>query len=950
MKILFVSSIGKLFTYFFTSRRDPVSHVMAPKEVDFSFLEPTHVVEDEPLIPMGEVVLFDDFAFDDVSITEDDVVEWLKEDEFENAGKKTVELPSINRELEILKNAGVPDSLLPVCGLAISLHKSNGNSRIVVKALEEFSKLGEVKLTAEQKSLYSDLLSQYSIKDNDFFSGEFTSNYIELVKQNPSQKDWDEYKNFIAYHRNIDLPISRLTSNFRGCLGIKLPERERKYLYEVVIPYLKSHNYELSDIKSSFVYLSESNLNDNQWENFKKVVNYKMKLGCMLDNLTTSFAYLIRTKPNQEQCDFINKAITYSMKNGFGLHDLLTDFGRFVAQRPNDYKHELFLEMLDAIQDQGVKKKQLHLYTKGFVDLIEARASNLLLETYKTTALGTLNTDSDVHNLISWLNYCMKGLIFIRYPEAMLKNHNEGIRKGILNTPNQVVRSICELTSHSAIYTMLRSDSVPERSKALQIYTQISTNDHLPYPLFLDEARQKPNPEAGRVQGEIEKVMRRIFDVYHGFSALTFDCMRTPEKEPPAIARFGKDVANTFKYVHSNDPMGFPGKGFLVSGIKPEKLFGPDKGAEGLLQKYKEACKWAKNEFGDLENTHFLFTRGFIVVTSIGDKYKLPSGNEKGDHINYSYVVFNDHQHNYKNVAAYLVPTQVLNEMLKGTTFGLDDMGEATLNVEDINEKIPTPRAFIEAAQKIGANVLNIGWGSNYGGSLSNAYPPDSAPYHTWEPEMRQKGETKDFWGHVHKSHMHSGYKNTMKTLGDDILMFRQAHKEVYDITTSYQNLLDLFRISFSLWHKGQTAGEIIKPPNYDPFVDNDAREIEEVASEDIYGEALYNPNTPRMLFEAYKWHEGRSYGRNNPNDFPVLVVADTFNYWNQPNSEVYLDTYDMTLKIGDKTYELPTDFSEVGDVEITLWREKVMPYVSSISKDLRFYHKKDLGLLKEVT
>ncbi|MBI3307825.1 MAG: hypothetical protein HYZ79_00455 [Candidatus Melainabacteria bacterium] len=948
MKIPLVSSIGKLFSYFSVSRKDPIRLVTIPDKVDFSFLE-TVAIEEEDLIPMGEVVLFDYSDFSDLTpVSEDDVLDWLELDdiESENAGRHTLEPPTVDKELKILRDSGVPEDLLPACGLAIAIYKDNKNTEIVNKAISEFQQLGELELSDDEKDLYEELLAQYSMQEDDFFKGEFTSNYVELIKKNPSKKDWREYKRFIAYHRERNLPISELTGSFKLCLDVELPEREKTFLYDVVIPHLKDHNYELSNIKNSVAYLSDSKLDDNQWKNYEKLVRYKIKQCAMIDELTYSFAYLIRTKPNQKQCDIVNKAINYSINNGFGLHDMLTDFAEFVREDPSDYQHQLFLEMLDVIQAHE-KKKSLHLYTKGFVDLVKAKASPLLLETYKTTACTTLHTDSDTNNLINWLKYCTQRLVFIRYPEAVLRSHNEAIKKSILVTPHQTVRSLCELTSHSAIYTMLRSDSVGERSKALQTYTQITTNDHLPYPLFL--GKNKPNPEAGRVQGETEKVMRRAFDVYHGFSALTFDSKRTPDKEPPTLARFGKDAANSFKYIHANDPNGFPGKGFLVSGIEPKKVFASDKDNPDELHKYKSAWKWAENEFDDLPNTHFIFTRGFVAVTCLGDKYKLPSGNENNEDVNYSYVVFNDHQQNYKQDVAYLIPTDVLNEKLKGTTIRLEDLGEATKEYEDINETLPSPQAFMDAAKELGVNVLNIGWGSNYGGSLSNAYPPDSSPYHWWEKEMRAQGETKDFWNHVHKSHMHGGYKNTMATIGDDILVFRKAHQEVYDVTTRYQNLLDLFRISFGLWHKGQTAGEIVKPSGYDPFVDEKLRETEQVASEDIYGEASENQNAHRMLFEAYKWHDAINHGKNNPNDFPVLVMADIFNYWNQPTSPIFLDTYDMTLKIEDATYQLPLDFSEVGDVEITLWQEKVMPHVRDVSKDLRFYHKKDLGLLKEV-
>src|SRR5262249_6075501 len=155
----------------------------------------------------------------------------------------------------------------------------------------------------------------------------------------------------------------------------------------------------------------------------------------------------------------------------------------------------------------------------------------------------------------------------------------------------------------------------------------------------------------------------------------------------------------------------------------------------------------------------------------------------------------------------------------------------------------------------------------------------------------------------------------------------RRAHAEVYDAACSAQNLLDLFRLSLSLWHKGY-MGSADGPPG------ESSDEAELVLGDGVsLGRA--------MLKEAYLWHwyVGPD-GLFAPERCPILCDAPILDYWTKPVPRFRLDTFSMNLFVGGDTIQLPRDGTGEGRGEVEIWEKIVSPLVG-FGDDIRFYDRK---------
>jgi hypothetical protein len=228
------------------------------------------------------------------------------------------------------------------------------------------------------------------------------------------------------------------------------------------------------------------------------------------------------------------------------------------------------------------------------------------------------------------------------------------------------------------------------------------------------------------------------------------------------------------------------------------------------------------------------------------------------------------------------------------------------------------------ACEEMHVPFLNLGWASNIGG-LCNAYAPCSPPYFEWERELST--HDKDGAGHVHKSHIKGYYVSKADAETTRLLLpLRQAHDSVYRIASAYLGLSDLFRISLALWHKGLTLTEQM----------GDDRELAQDSDEE---EQSLSANELKMLEEAYRWNDLHQRNVVDPNAFPVLCIARTFDSWNMTSSPVILDTYDLTLRLPDGSrVSLDRRTGRVPDFLVGLWASRVRPlYRNLVELDLRF-------------
>jgi hypothetical protein len=121
------------------------------------------------------------------------------------------------------------------------------------------------------------------------------------------------------------------------------------------------------------------------------------------------------------------------------------------------------------------------------------------------------------------------------------------------------------------------------------------------------------------------------------------------------------------------------------------------------------------------------------------------------------------------------------------------------------------------------------------------------------------------------------------------------AHKHLHT-QQALLELLDIFRIGYSQWKKGQTLGsesrQSIAPRS----------RTELFISEH---ETAMNPGAARMFHEAIAWHKLGRGGRVAPQKLPLLVVTNTLDTWSEPHVYASLDTYTLTLQRPDGKVQL---------------------------------------------
>ncbi len=816
-----------------------------------------------------------------------------------------------------------------------------------------FPSLIKAKPNKEQWRLFEEVNDYY--KKRSFKIDALPFIFSRLIESEPTPLAWDIYKTAVAYYKKKGLKIDKFTKDFTE-LVYRNPTTEQLEVFKDIISFYMDNkkNYYLNQIPGHFSRLIWSKPSNENFNLYKDIIaNYK-EYKWQLNTFTWRFADFVvkdssedklENKALKEKIELFKDVLSSSKDNKFNVD--YVDFSRINDMKFTPHEWQVFKELIAVYKNRNWNPDY---FVKNFCRLVKESPTPLILETLKNV-IAVIPQKYDVFFHCNVLE-CFISMAEGKVSPTLLKTFNQGLQNGIIKPINPLLKALQEMAIHTAIVNLIGNDPEGIKDFSRTAIQDIASSDSLPY------ARVGKSLKAQKMYNETLEVYNRAFNSYHGFSSLTFETKRSPTKEPPLLARFGRDTAQSIKYLNAKDITLFPGRGFLISGPVLEKIFAIDKQSiinnEDPFHRYKTAWPWSKEIFDDLSKTHFLFTRGMIAVSCPGDpKYELEDSN--GKKINYSYVVFNDHHHNYGFDAAFLVPTEVLRKKLNGTTIPYENYTGPSLHkdIKDINEAGFKPEDLINEAKAIPANVLNLCWGSNIGGGLCNAYPVGSTPYHEWEKSEELKDETKDIYEHIHKSHMTGTYESHMtKELRNKLIPLRKAHDEVYMLTNRYQNLLDLFKLSLAKWHKGETLGEAQEPLNEtddDLFKKTETKFeqfLKEEALDDMEVEGFnLNPNANRMLVEAYKWHKEHESEKANPNDFPILVLANALDWWTKPESPFMLDTFDMSLTINDQKIQLPQDSNGIQEEELKIWHEQIIPYLRDSKADLRFYDRRDLEL-----
>jgi hypothetical protein len=493
------------------------------------------------------------------------------------------------------------------------------------------------------------------------------------------------------------------------------------------------------------------------------------------------------------------------------------------------------------------------------------------------------------------------------------------------------------LEEENAIVGLIRANSADEMQKLGVKFSRLVTGDAVPFRLGvgLENIEHRRNASdlelkshlelAQKMTNETYEVMSRSFNDAYGFNSLTWESKSLTEDVTWALSRFGLDCGHKLYSINSSDFNKFPGKGIVIQGLKTSSIFPSDPLAalddRDPYQALKTALPWCANEFDQIESTTYVFLRGLkAIIPPEGEAYEI-----KGTH--YSYLVFNQHFIKLTGARSFLVPTDVLCDLLEPSLIDFMDSAGFAPEQADINDTIYSPRVILN---KSGNKLINLGWGSNIGGGLCNAFKPQSPMYHEWE--VNRQRETKDRYGHVHKSHIGPGiYYDYSPEKEKKMQLLREGHYGVYRPAIALLNSRDIFCLGLAQHHKGYTAANTLDEQDLekrDLLVENPESGANEQTN--------FMIGLPRFK-ECYLIHKDLGIdGRNNRAKSPIMCIADTFDQWSIPDSSVYIDTYDMRMFAKGKFIQLPRDDDGLDPISQGLWKKYVVPHLS-LDKDLRF-------------
>ena len=674
----------------------------------------------------------------------------------------------------------------------------------------------------------------------------------------------------------------------------------------------------------------------------------------------------------------------------FDPHDFIMESAYSNKETSDHLKHK---QLLDEIINNTIQRPNSKL-------IMEQAKSEVLKEAYKVTTdlLGEKNVRSDFTERYFQILSEYDSPI----TDNLLKLFIGAVKAGSITGFEETKMHLLEITSQVLISEYIRASAENNKEQILKDYESISYADNPPYALS--------DPRAKQVFEEVLKVHLRGKSIRHAFSVLMFDSRRPPTKEPPLLTRFGNDSAQQTYYIDAKDIDLFPGRGFMIQGLIPEKLFvsnnSKEKG-EDSFKTYKEAWPHLSQDFEAVKDTNFIFTRGAIVVSTPNDKSCEIMVGANGEKEHYSYVIFNDHfgGKDFKHTGSEsicLVPTRLIQGKLKDTLVPYEDFsgyGKAKKDINDSGLNLPD---ILKEANTLNLPVLKIGSGSTFAGGLCNAWEPGKKWFYGFQDEvdlLYMPGVMKDAWGHTHKGDMLGFWtKEITPELEKKFISMRQAHDEVFSVTTKFQNRLELFLLGYGNWLKGFTVSEFIDEVSADESLAvNDDKENDGLESDpdwwkkDEDGNVIYkdsdeatfqeseqskepdsreeydlidlkkapqelgfiddkdktltNPNSLRMLVEAYKWHNGgKEKGITDKDFYPIIALGPSTDLWTIKDSPFYLDTFDMRLYVGDEEiYQFPEHKIGKGDFEAEeIWHQVILPHFNGDNVP-RLYHRKDL-------
>lgn len=616
-------------------------------------------------------------------------------------------------------------------------------------------------------------------------------------------------------------------------------------------------------------------------------------------------------------------------------------------------------------------------FLQGCNALLQERVSPAAFRVFCEAAVFHFQHER-VHDLPLLCNICLD-LSHPRLGTAVIENYLARLKRSRIGSPEESLALLTDMASHAVVKALLANSSSPlERKRGLGRLA-----------LYAAGPRELPSIYEQRgadLPAEKVHLLGKSIDLFNGFGALAIAGRRPPSKAPSLLARFGNDVA-TVHYLNAADLGAFPGRGVLISNPRLDRIFVPDEkanpAAPPTFRAYEEAWPGLAGQLRDFPRASFLLARGMIAVSCAATEgYLVPDIRDPFRKIRYSLVIYNDHFHNPGCLVCQLVPTIVLEEKLARTLVSYDDFLGVSRAHADINLQALDSLGLQQAAARHDAEIFEVGRGTVLlRGYENNPLSHFSREFEEVENRFRFKlDEIRNTPANARAADGYfdpafPSYRETqmlymtaaereeiellhgrMRELQSSIALVEGADaardRMIGKVILRHQNLLDLLKISLSLWHKGQTQGAPVEgfplpaaplARSEEPTTRTDGRPSGDRALFSFSAQdAGFNHNALRMLAEAYDWHSAAD-GKKGRGFFPVLAIAPTLKYGVTPQSPFYLDTFDMSGTIHGKSFQLPKDIKTLTLDDAAFWFGSVMPLVKGTTNDLRFYDRANL-------
>ncbi len=579
--------------------------------------------------------------------------------------------------------------------------------------------------------------------------------------------------------------------------------------------------------------------------------------------------------------------------------------------------------------------------------------------------------DKYLNGIDNWrtVKTVLLGLVAVGTPMTVLESaikklrgiasSKEGLTRFLMETASQVriAQSALGIKDQGASWLIgkARDDHYDEGS----MLSYLDSNNGSELYFLTADSPPTTNSRYKEFQLQSYDVYRTVYDIHHGFGALTYEFRRTPTRDDPNFLRFARDVGKNYYHVNALQRDKYPGKGLVLDGLDLQRMFGfpPEFQSENQKQDfeklkaaYKQNLPWMAEELDDVADTKYIFLTGMIaIIPPKTKKYFLPGATEP---VHYAMVTYNDHFDSDVTAVSYLVPSEILEDKINPALIKGDGFTGFDRSKTDICD-VPLKIADLEAeAQKRNLNILNLGWASNAGGGMCNAYPIGSSPFHNWETRI-SANHTKDLNGHTHKTHINDNYESNENVLArnKEYVRLGAAHKFVYDVSTRFANLVSTIQLALSLRHKGFSY--FSEPlTEVDTFEDDQEQTVELGEGDLDDSQILDNPYTKYMLLEGYKWHnslhEEARFKENkaDKNSFPIIAITPTFSWSDMPQLTSYFDTFDRTLHIReeDGAPEKIIQFKTApGEMEEMYWNQYIFKPALNTDKDIRLLDRSSL-------